>query len=144
MVTIGEASRLSGLSIEAIRFYEREGIVARPDRGTNNRRRYTTQQVGRLAQIKNLRNLGFSLGDAQVLTSLETQQNADCKAVLMIAQSHIQTVRDKIAELKSFELALLELTENCQKGHVGCPMLAQLQNGMVFKIPHPKNSSTTS
>ncbi|MEX0968951.1 MAG: MerR family transcriptional regulator [Paracoccaceae bacterium] len=126
MATIGKAARQSGLSIETIRFYERSGVVPKPDRSANNRRSYSTEQIGRLRLIRRLRDLGFGLTDAQVLSSLAIAPNADCHAVLGIAQSHIKTVRSKMAELRKFEAALVELTANCGDGRVSCPMLAQL------------------
>ena len=48
MFAIGEASRRSGVSIETIRYYEREGIVPKPARATNGRRVYSDAEIGRL------------------------------------------------------------------------------------------------
>lgn len=127
MATIGDVARKTGLSIEAIRFYERSCVVEKPARSANNRRSYSNAQIGRLRLIKRLRDLGFGLADAQLLSLLAAELNADCQAVLDIAQSHIRTVRAKISELRKFEAALVELTENCSLGQVRCPMLAQLQ-----------------
>jgi len=52
MYAIGEASRLSGVGIEAIRYYEREGNVPKPNRAANGRRVYTDKGVARLRFLK--------------------------------------------------------------------------------------------
>ena len=127
MFAIGEASQRSGVGIEAIRYYEREGIVPKPERAANNRRQYTLKDVGRLRFLKQCRDLGFSLSDAKALLDLSDQRQTDCQEASLIAETHRTSVRKKIEELKRLDAALGELTSNCSKGNVGCPMLAKLQ-----------------
>lgn len=129
MFAIGEASKKSGVGIEAIRFYEREGVVPKPERGANNRRQYTPKDVGRLRFLKQCRELGFSLSDAKALLDLSDQRETDCQTASDIAQTHRTSVRKKIEELKRLDAALRELTANCSDGDVGCPMLKKLQDG---------------
>ena len=127
MVAIGEAARLSGVGIETIRYYEREGIVPRPGRTANNRRVYGPGEIGRLRMLRQCRNLGFSLSDAKLLLDLSDQPAADCGTVYAMAEAQIAAVRAKIADLKKLEVALQELTLNCGSGSVACPMLEQLR-----------------
>ncbi|MEP2707273.1 MAG: MerR family transcriptional regulator [Roseibium sp.] len=129
MIAIGEASRQSGVGIETIRFYEREGIVPKPERAQNNRRLYSDDDVGRLRFLKKCRDLGFSLPEARMLLNLSENQLADCQSVKELADSHILNVQRKIRELRKLEDALVELTANCARGNVACPMLGQLQLG---------------
>jgi MerR family mercuric resistance operon transcriptional regulator len=128
MIAIGEASRQSGVGIETIRYYEREGIVPIPERAPNNRRLYGPSDVGRLRFLKTCRDLGFPLADAKLLLDLSESHDTDCQAVKDVAESHIAHVRKKIAELTKLEAALAELTVNCEGGSVACPMLGQLSN----------------
>jgi MerR family mercuric resistance operon transcriptional regulator len=127
MIAIGEASRQSGVGIETIRFYEREGIVPKPERAANNRRLYSAPDVGRLRFLKRCRELGFPLSDAKTLLDLAEGGDADCQSVKEIAELHIINVRDKVRELRRLESALSELTANCDSGNVSCPMLIQLR-----------------
>lgn len=127
MFAIGEASKRSGVGIEAIRYYEREGFVPKPERAANNRRLYTPEDVGRLRFLKQCRDLGFSLSDAKALLDLSDQRHTDCQKVSQIAETHRTGVWKKIEELKRLDAALGELTANCTEGNVGCPMLAKLR-----------------
>ncbi len=61
MFAIGKASELSGVNIETIRYYEREGIVAKPDRSAAGRRLYTRDGIAKLRFVKRCRDLGFRL-----------------------------------------------------------------------------------
>jgi len=127
MIAIGEASRQSGVGIETIRYYEREGIVPKPERAANNRRLYTLHDVGRLCFIRKCRDLGFPLADTKTLLKLSEGGSDDCQSVKELAELHITNVRDKIGELSRLEAALNELTANCDSGNVSCPMLSKLR-----------------
>ena len=127
MIAIGEASKQSGVSIETIRYYERERIVPKPGRATNNRRFYTADDVGRLHLLKRLRDLGFPLAEAKMLLDLSENRASDCEAVKELSEVHIANVESKIAELKKLETALKQLISNCSRGNVDCPMLSQLR-----------------
>ena len=126
MIAIGEASRQSGVSIETIRYYEREGVVPLPRRAANGRRVYSERDVGRLRFVRRCRDLGFTIAEAKNLSSLAEGDNEDCAAVRSISTRHLDEVRSKIAELRALEAALEELTANCRAGSVSCQMLEEL------------------
>ncbi len=126
MIAIGEAARVSGVSIETIRYYEREGVVPIPKRAANGRRVYSPKEVGRLRFIKRCRDLGFSIAEAKGLLSLSESEISNCEVVKDIGTGHLKAVRQKIAELKALEVALEELTANCKAGSVSCQMLEAL------------------
>ncbi|MBW4707956.1 helix-turn-helix domain-containing protein [Roseobacter sp. YSTF-M11] len=126
MIAIGEAARQSGVSIETIRYYERERVVPAPRRAANGRRVYSDKEVGRLRFIRRCRDLGFSISEAKGLLSLSEGENSNCAKVKEIGTAHLNAVRCKIAELTALEAALEELTANCRSGSVSCQMLEAL------------------
>ncbi|UWQ92871.1 helix-turn-helix domain-containing protein [Aliisedimentitalea scapharcae] len=127
MIAIGKAARQSGVGIETIRYYEREGIVPKPTRAANNRRLYSAHDVGRLRFLKKCRELGFPLKDAKALLDLSENAEEDCQKIQELGQFHLANVRAKISELGRLETALEELTANCDSGNASCPMLSQLR-----------------
>src|SRR6266850_545258 len=62
LMTIGEASRRSGFTIKALRFYERRGLLPRASRGPNGYRVYDEKDLGRLSFIRDAKTLGLTLG----------------------------------------------------------------------------------
>ncbi|SDR47264.1 MerR family transcriptional regulator [Pseudovibrio sp. Tun.PSC04-5.I4] len=126
MFAIGEASKRSGVSIETIRYYEREGIVQKPARAENGRRSYSEAEIGQLRFIKRCRDLGFTIKDAKALLNFGGQTDASCKIAHDMSKAHLEIVREKIANLKRLERALEELMSNCASGTIQCPMLDQL------------------
>ena len=67
---IGELSRLSGVNIETIRYYERIKMLPAPRRTTSGRRVYSTTELRILAFIRRSRELGFSLNEIRALLRL--------------------------------------------------------------------------
>ena len=60
---IGEVAAAAGLGIDAIRFYEREGLIAAPARRPSGYRDYAPDVVVSLRFIKRAKELGFSLNE---------------------------------------------------------------------------------
>ncbi|MEM7500108.1 MAG: MerR family transcriptional regulator [Pseudomonadota bacterium] len=125
MVAIGEASRLSGVPIETIRYYERAGIVAKPDRTAAGRRVYSNEGIASLRFIKRCRDLGFSIEASVALRSLATEPAA-CGPAEELGRTHLAAVRSKIEHLRHLEAALEELTANCAAGRTDCLMLRSI------------------
>ena len=126
MYPIGIAARRSGVGIEAIRYYEREGIVPAAARGSNGRRVYDDDGIARLRFIRRCRDLGFSIQQVRTLLSLSLSEVNKCTDASRVGILHLDDVRQKIADLQSLESALVELLVNCDHGQAHCPMLLQL------------------
>ena len=78
---IGEASRQSGVHIETIRYYERSGVMPKPNRSPSGQRIYDGEQLQRLSFIKRCRELGFSLNEVRDLFGLVDGGNQTCNEV---------------------------------------------------------------
>jgi MerR family redox-sensitive transcriptional activator SoxR len=63
---IGEVAKEAGINVSAIRFYERKGLLPKPER-TGGRRRYPPDTVRRLGTIEVAKQAGFSLQEIRLL-----------------------------------------------------------------------------
>jgi DNA-binding transcriptional MerR regulator len=89
LMTIGEASRRSGFTIKALRFYERRGLLPRASRGPNGYRVYDEKDLGRLSFIRDAKTLGLTLG---AISEIVKDSNGDKRRRLL----HV--LDDRIAE----------------------------------------------
>ena len=64
---IGELATLTGLTRDALRYYEREGLLDRPARTPGRFRIYTSSAIERVRFIKRAQALGFTLAEIQEL-----------------------------------------------------------------------------
>ena len=67
---IGQLSRVSGVNIETIRYYERVKMLAPPPRTASGRRVYRSTDLRVLVFIRRSRELGFSLDEIRALLRL--------------------------------------------------------------------------
>ena len=106
--TIGELARLTGASVETIRYYERIGLMPRPPRTNGGRRTFREESLNTLNFIRRCRELGFCLDDVRTLLALRTAQSS-CMDVKSIASRHLETVRAKLRDLLEMEASLAGL-----------------------------------
>ncbi len=126
MKSIGQASKLSGVGIETIRYYEREGIVPKPNRSPNGRRIYDSEGIARLRFVRRCRDLGFPMISVRRLQVLAFSKNNNCGEAAELGRHNLETVREKIEELLKLERALIDLVAECDAHPKQCPMLDRL------------------
>lgn len=68
---IGQVAQRTGLSVDAIRFYEKSGLLARPARTQGGYRLYEEREVADLEFIQKAQQLGFSLNEIRELFSIQ-------------------------------------------------------------------------
>jgi MerR family mercuric resistance operon transcriptional regulator len=121
---IGELSRLSGVNIETIRYYERVKMLAPPPRTAGGRRIYGSRDLRILTFIRRSRELGFSLDEIRALLRLGGPENASCREVREIAAHHLDDIRGKLGDLKKLERLLSKTIARCSgKTAPDCPVL---------------------
>jgi MerR family mercuric resistance operon transcriptional regulator len=124
--TIGRLAKKAGVNVETIRFYQRRGLLAEPDRPLKGVRRYTERDAQRVRFIKQGQTLGFSLDELAELLSLEDGQH--CREARDIALKKLASIRERIEGLRTMEKALSNLVESCSQntGAVSCPIIMAL------------------
>ncbi len=117
-MNIGEVSRVSGLPIKTIRYYEDMGLI-RPLRQANGYRVFDKTSLERLCFLRRARKLGFSVKDCLKLLELYEKPQANHEQATQIAQQRLSDVNQKIRQLKSVKTALSQfLGSNVRKhGH---------------------------
>ena len=137
---IGELSTASGTTIESIRFYEREGLIAEPGRTDGNYRVYGDEQVQRLVFIRRCRSLDMALDEIRVLLAFKDAPSANCGDVNTVLDEHIGHVASRVQELRVLERQLRELRSQCQSIESGadCGILKQLSGGTADDLVRPK------
>lgn len=127
-LTIGAFAEVAGVHVETIRYYQRKGLLAEPDKPHGGIRRYGGTDVARVRFIKAAQRLGFSLDEVGELLRLE--DGAHCREASRLAEHKLQDVRSKLADLARMETALAALVGACheRKGRLSCPLIASLQD----------------
>jgi DNA-binding transcriptional MerR regulator len=98
-LTIGEVAERTGLSVHALRFYEREGILPGPvRRGANGHRVYGDEDLEWLEICSNLRASGMPLAGIRRYAELVRQGPGNEQERLALLREHRKRVTAQIAE----------------------------------------------
>ena len=125
---IGDVARLAELSVDAVRFYEREGLLGHVRRTPRGQRQYDGEAVRRLAFVRRATALGFSLAEVKGLLTLRVSARTPCERVRERALDKLADIDRRIAELHAMRGALARLAQNCREEHATgtCPFLDEL------------------
>lgn len=127
MIKRGKLAELSGCNIETIRYYENIGLLNPPERTSSGHRLYNKQDQARLGFILRGRDLGFSIDELRSLLSLVDSHEYSCGEVLSVTREHIDSVKQKISDLRKLERTLTDISSQCEGGDVpDCPIIDSL------------------
>jgi Cd(II)/Pb(II)-responsive transcriptional regulator len=111
---IGELALAAQCTVETVRYYEKEGLLAEPARTSANYRSYGAAHVERLRFIRNCRALDMTHDEIRALLALMEQPASDCGGVNHLLDEHIVHVDTRIAELTQLKQQLGELRQRCR------------------------------
>jgi Hg(II)-responsive transcriptional regulator len=123
----GEVAAEAGVNVETLRYYERRGILSKPQRTPSGYRQYPDEAVRVIRFVKRAQDLGFTLQEIEELLRLRENKRANCAAVRAAAETKIADVEARIASLRSMKRALGVLVAACADGRaLTCPVLESL------------------
>lgn len=115
---IGEVARLSGVRIEALRFYEKSGLLDKPSRTYGGYRVYGPEVLDRLTFIKRAQSLGFSLSEIKQIIEDARRGESPCDEVREIVSRRLEELDERMRELRRYRKELAEALEEWnKKGH---------------------------
>ncbi|HVB78755.1 MAG TPA: Cd(II)/Pb(II)-responsive transcriptional regulator [Candidatus Binataceae bacterium] len=125
---IGQLAARAGCGADTVRYYERAGLLAPPQRHANGYRRYAEAHLERLAFIRRCRSLDMSLPEIRMLLAAMERPEADCDPVNALIDAHIVHVAARIEELKRLKAELDAIRAYCcgAKDVKSCGILASL------------------
>lgn len=128
--TVKKLSDLSGVSVRALHFYEKEGLLKPAYYGSNGYRYYEKNELLRLQQILFYKELGFSLSQ---ICKLLGQTNFDQMAALY---SHRRSLVQEVEKVKS----LIKTIDRTIRHLKGRTKMKETKSNLVIK-DHKENTA---
>lgn len=104
----GQLAAAAGVNRQTLRYYERRGLLAQPQRSLGGHRLYPAATVAELQMIKSTQRLGFSLREVAEL--LDSARGRDCRGRGGLAArttAKVEEIEAKIADLVTIRDALV-------------------------------------
>lgn len=125
---IGELSRRTGIGIDTVRYYERQGLLRPASRMASGYRLFDEDDVARLQFVRRAKGLGFTLEEIRELLALSDHREDDMASLKAVASAKLIDVERRLAELDRMRDGLRTLVDACP-GHgamARCPILNAL------------------
>ena len=126
---IGIVAKRIGLSVDAIRFYERNDLLPRPIRTPGGFRQYGEGDIETLAFIRRVQALGFKLREIRSLLGLRSSRMQPCSPVRRRLEEKLADVHRKLSDLQKLERELRSALRSCErelhKRNAHCPILTE-------------------
>lgn len=103
---IGEVSKRSGIGIESLRFYEKSGLLDKPERTDSGYRMYDAGVIERLAFIKQAQVLGFSLEEIKRLIDERRAGQSPCAEVRELVRLRLQELDERMHQMQRYRQEL--------------------------------------
>ncbi len=137
MLKIGEVSRRSGVGVEALRFYEKSGLLDRPSRTYAGYRVYGEDVLERLAFIRQAQALGFSLEEVRRIVEDARKGQSPCDEVREIVRRRMGELDERLRELQKYRKELKQTLEEWDRvGHAPGHICGLIEGSHVEHAAH--------
>jgi MerR family mercuric resistance operon transcriptional regulator len=129
LLNIGQVAKETGVTVEAIRFYEKQNLITAPQRSESGYRKYPLETIKRVRFIQHAKEVGFTLKDVGELLALRREPNTSCTEIKLCTLQKIEEVDRKISDLNKIRDALARMIMKCsgQGALSECPILEELE-----------------
>ncbi|WP_084468918.1 MerR family transcriptional regulator [Nocardiopsis trehalosi] len=104
--TPGETARRFGVSLDTLRYYEREGLLTRVERGAGGHRRYRASDVELLDLVRCLRDTDMPIARLREFAELVREGDATVPRRVEVLERHEERLAERIAELVDRQAAI--------------------------------------
>ncbi len=125
----GQVAEAVGVNVETLRYYERRGIIAEPDRSLGGHRLYPEETVTTLRVIKAAQSLGFTLDEVAELLEAGRHHHEAGSGLQDRTEAKLAEVDQKIADLEAIRASLIAARD------AGCDDLVQCAQSDCCPIP---------
>lgn len=105
----GELARRVGVSKDALRFYEKKGLLPRPERLANNYRVYPPGAVERVLWIRRILAAGFTVDELAEILAERERGGIPCRKVRALGASKLAEIEDRLRDLEAARDTLRDL-----------------------------------
>jgi DNA-binding transcriptional MerR regulator len=132
-LSIGELARRNGVTLDALRYYERLGLLPRARRTTGGFRMFASGATERIRFIKQAQANGLSLAEIRQLLAFQDRGGRErCRHVHRLLGLKLEALETKLAHLQEFRKTLREYLAQCERSLSGaadaeCPVVERLE-----------------
>ncbi len=127
---IGKLSKKTGLSVDAIRFYEKSELIKAPTRSEYGYREFGPDAGAALEFISHCRSLDIPIPEIKKLLNVRSGTTKSCRVANEVIDQQLSNLRVRMSALRRLEKSLTELQSVCNEelDPKNCRIIQSLQN----------------
>jgi DNA-binding transcriptional MerR regulator len=128
---IGEVAALAGVSVDAVRYYERLGLLMRAPRTAGGFRLFPSEAVERIRFIKQAQEIGLSLDEIKELLSGGGGAQ-ECRRMRELLRAKLVDLDQRLEAMRKFRKTLARHLADCEKelarhgDEAECPVVVEI------------------
>lgn len=133
---IGELAKRTGISVETLRYYEKEGVITSPPRTESGYREYPREAIDFLNFVQSAKAVGFSLKECRNLLEIfHHRDDHTCAEVKHLSETKLQELEQQMKNLRAMHKTLKAISDACcgsSESAASCVILKQLEGAEVL------------
>jgi len=105
---VGQVAAEAGVGVQTLHYYERLGLLPKPERSAANYRLYSPETIRRLRFIKKAQAVGLTLEETKQILDLKVHGRAPCAKVAELGEKHLHEINARLAQLRKYRRALAD------------------------------------
>ena len=138
---VGAVAKAAGVGVQTLHYYERLGLLPKPQRSVANYRLYSSDAIRRVQFIKKAQALGLTLEETKQILDLKEHGRAPCGKVAELGEKHFAEIDARIAQLRKYRRQLGQALNDWRKENVTerecagefCDLIERLHRAKFFK-----------
>ena len=114
-LTVGAVAKAASVGVQTLHYYERRGLLPKPQRSTANYRLYSSDSIRRVKFIKKAQAIGLTLEETKRILDLKEHGRAPCSKVAGLGEKHLREIDMRLAELRKYRRALADALSDWRK-----------------------------
>lgn len=119
LLKVGQLAARAGVGVQTLHYYERLGLLPKPERSGANYRLYPPASLRRVQFIKQAQALGFTLEEIKEILGLRERGRAPCRCVADVARKHLRELDARIKALREFRKSLAAVVPRWEQETAG-------------------------
>jgi MerR family copper efflux transcriptional regulator len=112
---VGQVAAEAGVRVQTLHYYERLGLLPKPNRSEANYRLYSPEAIRRVQFIKKAQAIGMTLEETKQILDLKAHGRAPCRKVAELGEKHFAEIDARLAQLRAYRRALARALDDWRK-----------------------------
>ncbi len=132
---VGQVAAEVGVGVQTLHYYERLGLLPKPNRSAANYRLYSPESVHRVRFIKKAQAIGLTLTETKQILDLKDHGREPCRKVAELGEKHLQEIDARLTQLRAYRRVLAQSVSTWRKENLSERHCAGEFCDLIERIP---------